>query len=589
MSAGRDRPTARTILDMNRFPACNIHSFIFSNPFMHSSPLVKAWNEYEEKKLITFPPVAPHTRIYYDPDSGAALTYSRFRSITLCLAHGINTRFGEPKVTDTFGSGSRAGPVVLIHLANCLVWPVIALGFLAAGWTVTATNPGYTSSELVHVINLTCKSIHHADVEFFLVDPSDDAYDSQRVYGESSWTTLLSSKEFEVSSLSAEQAEHRIGFILWTSGTSGLSKGAMLTHRAIVAGIVLQCTHYSGYSSDERWIALPPFYHIMGLYLIALMAPVIGATAILVPKFTLEGYLRLATTHRATHLHFAPPVAVALANSELLDAPWCSLSSVKMMMCGGAPLASEIIREVWRRTGKAIKIGYGLTETGVLTSFRKDEWDDMNAPLGACGKPYDNLELNIIDENGNPVHGDKSGEIVVRTPAQTLGYLKNPQGTAATFCAYGFRTGDIGYIDGDGNLRVVDRLKELIKYKGFQVSPTELEGVIAMLPDVQDVAVSSLYSTAQGTELPTAYISPRHVNLTTSTSSSVPLPELVSLADKVKMIVEQNCIQYKWLRGGVVFLPAVPKSPSGKILRRLLKEAKAYHVQCYKSPAQSKL
>ncbi|KAF8512165.1 hypothetical protein BU17DRAFT_96567 [Hysterangium stoloniferum] len=627
-------------LDKNIFPAYNLHSFIFSNPFSPSSPIVRSLNDKLKRDNTTYPPITPRKQIFYDPTSSTAITYERLRRDTLRLAHGIRQRFGVPQTTDAFGSGSCAGPVVLVQLPNCLVWPVVALGFIAAGWTVTGISPANTALEIAHFIKLceprificqedtggenqirsACKTVGHRNADFFFVDPIGEWYgqlSSQR----NSWTSLLSNEEFSVPPLiiildaldgrggklqsCTYLMDFRLGYFLYFSrncliiitiqGTTGKPKGAMLTHRSVVASLILTWLANPGYSPNETWIAAAPFYHVFGLEVQLLTAACIGATVIVLPKFDLEEYLRIATIHRVTHLHIVPPIAVQLAKSDLLDQPWCSLKSVVAASVAGAPLSPEIITEVWKRVGIVVKMIYGMTETGPITSITSNTWPDVEARLGSCGRPLYSLEVRILGPDGKYLTDGKSvGEIIIRTPGQLLGYIKSPEATAEVLHGDGVHTGDLGYIDGTGDVRILGRSKELIKYKGFQVSPSELEALIGGLSQVRDVAVSSRYAEAQATELPMAYVTPRSVSalntLTNLNSTGREVPaELIALAEEVKAVVEKNLIHYKRLRGGVVFVLEIPKSPSGKIRRELLNGLKGIFVDCYHGHRESKL
>ncbi|KAF8523790.1 hypothetical protein BU17DRAFT_43688, partial [Hysterangium stoloniferum] len=594
--------------------------FIFSKPF--SSPtMIDTLASKSGIKVDKIPPIPPNRIILQDSSSPESIDYETLRRDSLRLANGIRGRFGKPLIANHFGSRSSAGPVVLIHLPNCVSWPVIALGFFAAGWTVTGSNPHSTVSELAHIIKLceprviicrpagdgadnirkACIAAEHKKVDIFLAVPSSSSDDR--------WTTLLSDHELEIEPF--VQANTRLALILWTSGkhrfshcnhfaafnvvtlagTTGKSKGAMITHRAIIACLVLLYMYNSGYSAEEQWIGVPPFYHIFGLYALALMGMSCAAEQIHPSQFDLVDYLRLVTKHKATILFLAPPVAVALAKYGLPNNPSLSLKSARFAVIGGAPLSPAIVRQLWECVGLLAKQGYGMTEVGSISGFRTNTWKEIEPKLNSCGIPSFLVQVKIIGMDGESVGKNRPGEIVISSPAQMLGYLKNPNATAETIYPDGVHTGDIGYMDDDGY--ITRRFKELIKVLltfipySFQVSPSEIEAVISSLSDVQEAAVSSVYSETQGTELPIAYIVPRNSAMLNTTHSIT--TELAALADAVKSVVEKNLIHYKRLRGGITFVSVIPKTSSGKFLRPALKDLQGMHVECYTKGALSKL
>ncbi|KZT62306.1 acetyl-CoA synthetase-like protein [Calocera cornea HHB12733] len=518
--------------------------------------------------------------------------------------------------------GCVTGPLVLLHLPNCLPYFTLLLGALAAGCTVTLTNPVLTPTEIAHILQQTEPDIiftqpgkagegvlhkayellrqEHApgrtspnvftvDVAHYPADLPGPRTNSNSNSNSNSWTALLLPNQhpFTVPAMSAEEQAHRIAIILWSSGTTGKSKGVLLSHRALVAHPV-SLGQGKEPQGGERWVGFAPFFHVFGLMNVLLFAPYIGALVFIQPKFDLRQYLSLITTEKITNLHIVPPIAVALAKSPLVDEHWCDLSSARTATCGGAPCGTEIIRAVHSRTGVVVTMGYGLSETGTVTSTPLASWDSVEPHLGASGQPVPGMEVRIRGEDGRALPPGSVGEILCRAPFTMSGYVHNAEATAGALDSEGFvHTGDLGYLDKDNWLFIVDRLKEVIKYKGFQVSPAELDAIIGGLPSVADVGTASTYSDEQGTELPLAYVVPRSPALQSllrppsAPATAASDPGLLALADEVRRTVEDKCAHYKWLRGGIVFCEAVPRSASGKIVRRNLGDVTGVHVRCY--------
>ncbi|EPQ51761.1 acetyl-CoA synthetase-like protein [Gloeophyllum trabeum ATCC 11539] len=496
------------------------------------------------------------------------------------------------------------------------------LGAAAAGLTVTMCNPFYTPGELLHVLHTarpaviittptglsTLKEaakqlddkeqarIYKECGRVFIVDVTHDDYglydgNPQTVTPKSGhdgwltadWKWLLGKPGFQMDGWSPEEVAKRVCFILWSSGTSGKSKGVVLSHRAVCAGVVTQRYGQQWMGPDEVEVAFVPFFHVLGLACVALLGPAMGVSIVVLPRFELELFLRLVEAHRATYIHMAPPVAVALAKTPLLGK--YDLSSLRGCSSGGAPLAADVIRTVYDRLGVMIKLGYGSSEAGGITAQYADTWEELKPLLGNTGKPTPGLVVKIVDAEGSgrTLPLGEEGEIWIKSPALMSGYLNDPESTSEALTPDGwYRSGDIGKLDKSDNLQITDRMKDMIKSSGFQCSPVEIEGVLAGHPQVADVAVGAIYSPEDATEYPRAYVVPMDRSLLEkSVKSNKPCAELVALADELNKRVETRLIKYKWLKGGILFIDQVPKNPSGKILRRLFKDCKGIEVQLY--------
>ena len=338
----------------------------------------------------------------------------------------------------------------------------------------------------------------------------------------------------------------------YSSGTTGLPKGVMLTHRNLVAN-VLQVDG-SGHLRDgeDTLICFLPFFHIYGLVVILMVGFRSGATLVVMPRFELGPYLDLIERYRATMLHVVPPIVVALAKSPAVNGR--DFSSIRKLFSGAAPLGADVMGQCTARVGAILQQGYGLTETSPATHVTSD--DPATIKPGSIGVPVANTECRVVDPTtGKDVAPGQDGEIWVRGPQVMLGYLNRPEATRATIDDDGWlHTGDIGHADEDGQFFIVDRLKELIKYKGMQIAPAELESVLLSHPAVADAAVVPRQDEDAG-EIPHAFV----------------VLKGPATADELMAFVAQQVAPYKKVRR-IDFIDAIPKSPSGKILRRILRD-----------------
>jgi 4-coumarate--CoA ligase len=278
-----------------------------------------------------------------------------------------------------------------------------------------------------------------------------------------------------------------------------------------------------------------------------------GATLVTMPRFDLELFLRAHQQHRVTFSYVAPPIVVALAKHPMVAQ--YDLGSLRFMLSGAAPLSAELAAEAGHRIGCEIVQGYGMTELSPVSHFTPP---GRNRP-GASGLTVPNTECRIVDPaSGASLGPGEDGELWIRGPQVMRGYLNQPEATAATLDGEGWlHTGDIAHFDADGYLFIVDRLKELIKYKAFQVPPAELEALLLSHPAIADAAVVGLPDEEAG-ELPVGFV--------------VLKPGAQASAAEIMAFVAGQVAHYKQLRR-VTFIDAVPKSASGKILRRLLRDA----------------
>ncbi|POY71403.1 hypothetical protein BMF94_5715 [Rhodotorula taiwanensis] len=601
--------------------------FLFSQPFLKGTPTWKA-STPDLQKHYMHDPIPPEKPIMRDGQTGATLSYGRLYRDALAVASSLTDGILQLQPAPLSASnpavnrGAIISPVVLLHLPNCLPFATLAYGVLASGLTLTAANPVLTPAEVAHILTLSepsaivtteaglasfqaafklltpelqNKLAYPTSDTVFLVDFEADDYgvaaeSLSRVptsidgWSVRDWKILVPAKPkpFTPPKYVGSEDALRAAMIFWSSGTSGKSKGVVLTHRAIGSALIA-VWHASTLGEHERLIGLPPFYHIFGWANVLMLSVAMGATVTTMRKFDPVSYLRMAQEARATHLHFSPPIAVLLAKSPLVDG--FDLSSVRGCTSGGAPLATSVIEQVYKRLGILIKIGYGLSETGGATQQQSMTWHDLQKQLGSCGPAYPATELMIRDVNtGKPVSVGEEGEILIRSTCCTISYLNNPAATQESFTPDGwFCTGDVGKLDGQGNMYITDRLKELIKVKGFQVSPAELEDSLCASPLVQDAGVTSIYHDDHATEYPRAFVVPFDKEILKGG------PKAEAFAHDLRKHVEGKHAPYKWIRGNFMIVDAVPKSPAGKILRRLLKDTKGTLVTVYEEKIRAKL
>jgi acyl-CoA synthetase (AMP-forming)/AMP-acid ligase II len=322
----------------------------------------------------------------------------------------------------------------------------------------------------------------------------------------------------------------------------------MLTHRNVVANLA-QCDFIDQSVPGETTIGILPFFHIYGMVVILCMVLRKGATVITMPQFDLETYLRLNEEYACKTAYLVPPIALALAKHPLVDKFKLKL---ELITSGAAPLGAELEEAVEKRIGALTKQGYGMTETSPVTHFSPADREQVRH--GSCGLIVPNTEVRVVDiETRKDVGVGERGELLIRGPQVMVGYLGNAQATSEAIDSDGWiHTGDVGYADADGYFFIVDRLKEFIKYKAYQVAPAELEALLLTHPAVADAAVIPKADVESG-EIPKAFVVKR---------SEV-------TADDLMTFVAERVAPYKKVRL-VEFIEKVPKSASGKILRREL-------------------
>lgn len=520
-----------------------------------------------------------------DSITGRTHTFSEIASLSLRLAE--NMRYGVGIQKWHLTSGDCVGICSENTIDFCI--PVVASIFLGAA--VAPLNPAYTIREMEHALNISkpkvvfCSKIRLDDIikvasatnyvkSVIVIDeikkaPSSNEVDKGNVDERfvMSINSLLYPENKFVPSLPLHMdfpflnPKEHVALIMCSSGTTGLPKGVMLTHQNIITVIRHQKGRYI--HSDDVVLGLLPFFHAFGL-VVLLIALAVGTKVVVMPRFDGDLLLNSIEKHKVTVLYIVPPLAVFIAKDPRVAKH--DLSSVRDILCGAAPLGEKvqlqvesIVTNARAKIGAspcALRQGYGLTETtlGVLM-----------APLdskkyGSTGVLAPGTQCKVVDlETGKTLGPNKEGELCFRGPLIMKGYIGNVEATSSIIDKDGWLwTGDVGYYDETGHFYIVDRLKELIKYKGFQVPPAELEAILITHPAIEDAAVIGIPDEAAG-ELPMAMVVKQ------------PGKDLTE-AEVIKFITERVSPQ-KRLSGGVKFVKTIPKTASGKILRRVLRES----------------
>ncbi|KAG5318642.1 LUCI monooxygenase, partial [Pseudoatta argentina] len=346
--------------------------------------------------------------------------------------------------------------------------------------------------------------------------------------------------------------------ILSSSGTTGLPKGVTLSHKNLIAFIVkMRQPEYLDARSGDKMLMLLPFYHGYGIGMM-MIGLISRCTMIIMSTFEPKLFLTLIQKYKVTHIPVVPPILTFLAKHPLVDR--YDFRSVRELVCGAAPLGKDVVTAVKTRLGiKYIRNGYGMTELSIVNSVsgRNDDNDDSFENPGT-GLLVPGFLSKVVDlETQETLEAGQVGEICCMGEQVMLGYWNNPEATKQTIDQDGWlHTGDIGYFDNKNKLHVIDRVKELIKYKGYQVAPSEIETILLSHQAIKDAAVTSRPDERNG-EIPVAFI--------------VKQPDATITAQDVQEFIKQKLSEQKWLHGGVQFVDAIPKNPSGKILRRELR------------------
>nr|APR63879.1 hypothetical protein [Populus tomentosa] len=475
------------------------------------------------------------------------VTYAQLHRSIHALASGLYN-----------GLGVRKGDVVFLLSPNSILYPTICLAVFSIGAILSPANPANTISEIL-------KQIRDSGAKLVISAPEEVPK-----LVENGMPTLVTTRESNDDSLSVKEliecggplelpqvriTQSDTAAILYSSGTTGTSKGVIFTRSNFIAIMtLLKWSVYASSSQNDIFLCFVPIFHIYGLVFFGLGLFCAGITTVLMQRFDFQPMLDAVQAYKINNIPAVPPVLLGLVKHA--NEIKCVLSSLRRVGSGAAPLSKELSDEFRQRfPWVELRQGYGLTEScGATTFFISDE--QAKAHPASCGRLVPTFSAKIVDtETGSALPPGRKGELWLKSPTIMKGYLGNEAATAATFDPDGWlKTGDMGYFDEDGFLHIVDRIKELIKHNGYQVAPAELEAILLGHPQVLDAAVIPVEDEEAG-QIPMAYV--------VRTAGS----ELTE--EKVIQFVANQVAPYKKVRR-VGFISAIPKSAAGKILRKEL-------------------
>lgn len=419
--------------------------------------------------------------------------------------------------------GLQQDDAVLMYSSNHIFVPVAYFGVAGSGRIFTGCNPAYGIDETVYQLGNTGAKMLLVEPQYLdivLKAASKSKFPRERIYlfddkpsktqqGVKCWTTMLGSesesKSWQWHRMSPEESKTRIAVLNYSSGTTGLPKGVMISHQNVIANVeqslyMRRLEQPAGAAPPERWLGFLPLYHAYGQLWSIVAAAKNETPCYYMRAFNLPKWLSHIQSHRITHIQTAPPILVMLAKRP--ETREYDLSSLVNILCGAAPLSKELQNEVSEKFGLKVVQTWGMTEVTCSCLHVPGGMDDRSGSVGFIDP---NSEMKLVDEEGKEVGVGERGEICVRGPNICLGYWRNEKATNETFDDERFlRTGDVAVRDEKGWYWIVDRKKELIKVRGFQVAPAELEAVLLENEHVADAAVVALQGDHE--ELPRAYV-----------------------------------------------------------------------------------
>ncbi|TFK50324.1 AMP binding protein [Heliocybe sulcata] len=570
-------------------PKCSAFTYLFSRPEFHCTE---------------------HKTAFIDTVTGRAISRGNFKALCLQWAYGLRNEFSGLKV--------KRGDTVMIFSPNSIAFPLLLHGSVAAGMRVTLANSSYVPYELAYQYkdsNAKLVFAHPALLpvalkmfeEVYGAKGKEEARKRIIVAGGDGWGSvtaeeekrLATTKETEGLTWMQELLEHgtlpceerfegdqvhETVYLCYSSGTTGRPKGVETTHYNVTSHAQMLDQVWDLKSGKDVMLGFLPFYHIFGLTGLLHHPLIQHAPLAIMPGFHPEACCANIQRYKITCMMVVPPVLVVLANYPNLGK--YDLSSLNLMISGAAPLGGPLVKKTKEKllsVGATADIvqGYGLTETSPTTFLLPPK--ECLRKVGSIGLMLPHLEARLVNEDDVDIDETKepSGELWLRGPSVMKGYLGNPSSTANSITPDGwFKTGDVAQVDEEGFWWIVDRRKELIKYKGFQVPPAELESMLLQHPDIVDVAVIGVESVQEATEVPRAYVVHR------DPGSLKGQRERDVFEKEVQTWVQGKVAKHKYLRGGVAVIDVIPKSPAGKILRRLLRDRAKTEVGAIKVKAK---
>ncbi|KAL2643804.1 hypothetical protein R1flu_011391 [Riccia fluitans] len=495
-----------------------------------------------------------------DGASGKQYTFREMELLSRKIAAGLDKQ------------GISKGDVIALLLPNCPEFPLVFLGSCVRGSVVTTANPFYTPGELAKQL-IACKAklivtfaayvdkVRDLGCKVVTVDSPPE--------GCLPISVLMEADEKDCPQVEVDPDD--VVALPYSSGTTGLPKGVMLTHKSLISSVAQQVDGENpnlNFQSEDVMVCLLPMFHIYSLNSVLLCSFRVCCSLVIMTKYEISALLGLIQKYKVTVLPIVPPIVLGIAKSPLVGD--YDVSSVKMVLCGAAPLGKELEDSfIEKLPGAVVGQGYGMTEAGPVLSmclaFAKNPFP---VKPGSCGTVVRNAEVKIVDpDTGVSLPHGQPGEMCIRGPQIMKGYLNDPLATANTIDEGGWlHTGDIAFIDDNEEVFIVDRVKEIIKFKGFQVPPAELEGLLVSHPLIREAAVVPKPNEAAG-EVPVAFV--------VKVSKDADLTE-----DEVKAFIAKQVVFYKKLHS-VIFVDSIPTSPSGKILRKILRAQSGANLPKY--------
>lgn len=523
----------------------------------------------------------PRTRLFADPEGkfvhDAVLESCRNHGPKLAIvdASSIPPRrityaaYGE--MVEMAAQGMVAADIqpddkVAIFLPNCWEFGVAFHAAMQAGAVPTTLNPTYREREVRHQLEASEAVALVTDGSLLTSIDLSGLPSLRKVYtirtpgpsGSEAFDTLFEATGGTPIPKPAHDPKVMLATLPFSSGTTGLPKGVMLTHHNLVANVYQTLTvgEYGALTQDDVLLCFLPLYHIYGLTVGLNLALMTGITLVLMPRFDCQRSLELMIEDSVTVTLCVPPTLLAYCQVAE-EGKFPGDHRLRWVKSGAAPLAPELARRFTASTGVPIRQGYGMTEASPVThiGFLTPE---LYRPE-AVGAPVAQTDCRIVDENGNDVAQGEIGELLMRGPQFMRGYWKSPEATDAVLRDGWYWSGDIVRLDEKGLYHVVDRRKEMIKYKGFSIAPAEVESVMLEHPSVRDCGVVSRADTA-GEEIPCAFVVLREGEAASE-----------AMAGALQGFVAERLCHYKMPRE-IYFVNALPRTASGKILRRELRK-----------------
>jgi long-chain acyl-CoA synthetase len=492
----------------------------------------------------------PHKTAIVDASCDCRLTYKEYGEIVEQLARGL------------VAAGLQPGEVIAIYLPNCWEFCAIYHAATLAGAVPTLLNPSYREREVRYQLENSGAAILITDGPL-LQDVNLAGLPLRKIYctrqvpaGTEPFSSLLTSSSATVQQ-PARPTEEILAALPYSSGTTGLPKGVMLSHFNLVANVYQTLgPEAAAFRHDDVMLCFLPLYHIYGLNVVLNPCLTLGATLVLLPRFNVPQLLDLLVSENITTMPVVPPALNAM-NQSAEAGLFPASHHLRWVKTGAAPMAPELARRFTELTGILVCQGYGMTEASPVTHIGYLD-PELYQP-DSIGQPLCQTECRVVDENGNEAAVGEPGELVMRGPQFMLGYWKEPAATASVLRDGWYRSGDIVRRDSRGLYYVLDRSKEMIKYKGFSVAPAEVESVLLEHSAIRDCGVVSRPDADAG-EVPVAFVVLRDGFLPSE-----------HLQEEIAAFVAERLTRYKQPRE-VRFVDAVPKTLSGKILRRELRK-----------------